>query len=478
MHYYSPADVFCSNDQTVKNYFPAKTSDMYRLINWGFDHINRWSPILFQTPSHRSYGNGAEEIFYGLLKAKRENKKVLFLFPRIVFFSKFGFRPVNRESFQIQSDYSISNEGMYGLLGGWLLSIYLFFLFVLNELRSSRKLRRLLRLIWPNMAGRPLFDGGYSVPQIGKSTLWKPQGVGAFSWNIVEERNWKQQYDEYIPPRLQPGEHRHAERIRTQMGIPLADWFVCLHVSENQPRIFKNASIANYIEAINVITAAGGWVVRLGDPAMTPLPPMERVIDYVHTPYRSKLMDIYLISQCRFLIGLNSGPLHVAMLFRKQMVLVNMVEWSLGFPLKKGDLAIIMHIYSRSRHRFLSIKEILEEPFTVQAMNSVSDGYEMVENTPEEIRDIVQEFLNKPEPYEYSNLQETFNEARKRHLRFGLEQGEPRSWSGLPARDIVVHQYRIASLLDAAEGTFGEKYLEQNWLVDSLEKSSSRISSL
>ena len=261
------------------------------------------------------------------------------------------------------------------------------------------------------------------------------------------------------------------------MGIPLADWFVCLHVSENQPRIFKNASIANYIEAIKVITAAGGWVVRLGDPAMTPLPSMERVMDYVHTPYKSKLMDIYLISQCRFLIGLNSGPLNVATLFRKPVVLVNMVEWSVGFPLKKGDLAIIMHIYSRSHHRYLSIKEILEEPFTVQAMNAVSDGYEMVENTPEEIRDIVEEFLAMPEPYEYSNLQETFNETRRRHLRLGLEQGEPRCWSGLAARDIVVHQYRIASMIDAAEGTFGDRYLEQNWLADTLEESSSHISS-
>ena len=262
------------------------------------------------------------------------------------------------------------------------------------------------------------------------------------------------------------------------MGIPLADWFVCLHVSENQPRIFKNASIANYIEAIKVITAAGGWVVRLGDPTMTPLPSIERVIDYVHTRHKSKLMDIYLISQCHFLIGLNSGPLNVATLFRKPVVLVNMVEWSVGFPLKKGDLAIIMHIYHRSRHRFLSIKEILEEPFTVQAMNTVSDAYEMVENTSEEIRDVVEEFLTMPKLYEYSNLQETFNEARRRHLRRGLEQGEPRCWRGLAARDIVVHQYRIASLLDAAEGTFGERYLEQNWMVDALEKSASHTLSL
>ena len=79
---------------------------------------------------------------------------------------------------------------------------------------------------------------------------------------------------------------------------------------------------------------------------MTPLPQMERVIDYAHSPYKSELLDLYLISQCRFLLGHNSGPDVVANLLRKPRLLVNMEDWSSGMLLKKGDLGIIKHVFS------------------------------------------------------------------------------------------------------------------------------------
>ena len=451
---------------------------MYRLINWAFDHVNKHSPILFQTPNHRSFGNGSEEIFYGLLRAKWENKKVLFLYPRLVLFGKFGFRVINRERFHLQSDYSIPNENIFGLLGGCLLSTYLLSLWALDWLRYSRKLRGVFRLIRPKMAACAVREHGYVISQIGRSTLWKPHRVDSFSWKVVEEQNWRQRCEEYTPPRLTEDRYRCAEQNRVRMGIPLTDWFVCLHVSEYRPLIPRNASIHNYIEAIKAITAVGGWVVRLGDAMMTPLPPMECVIDYAHTRHKSELMDLYLISQCRFFIGLFSGPPLVATLFQKPLVIVNMTQWSVDFPLKMGDISLIKHIFSRSRNRFLSIKEILEGPFTVQVMSTVSEGYEIVENTSEEIRDIVEEFLTKPEPFEYSDLQKAFNKGRRNQVRRWLEQGEPRSWAGVPRKGIVFEQYRIAALVDAPAGTLGQRYLERNWLMDDLERSSAHIDAM
>lgn len=441
---------------------------MYRLINWGFDHLNKRSPILFQTPNHRSFGNGSEEIFYGLLRAKRENKKVLFLYPRLVLFGKFSLSVVNRERFHLQSDYSIPNENLYGLVGGWLLSTYILSLWLLDCLRHSKGLRSVLRLIRPKMAACAVTEHGYVISQIGRATLWKPHRVDSFSWKVAEEQNWKQQFEEYIPPRLTEDRYRCAEQNRVRMGIPLTDWFVCLHVSENRPLIPRNASIRNYIEAIKVITAAGGWVVRLGDATMTPLSPMERVIDYAHTRHKSELMDLYLISQCRFFIGLSSGPPLVATLFRKPLVIVNMTLWSIDFPLKVGDLALMKHVFSRSHDRYLSIKEILEEPFAVQVMSTVSEGYEIAENTSEEIREVVAEFLTNPEPFEYSDLQKAFNEGRRNQVRRWLEQGEPHSWVGVPHDGIVTEQYRIAPFVDAPAGTLGRRYLERNWLMDDL----------
>ena len=443
---------------------------MYGLINWALEQVNRRSPVLVQTPNHRSFGNAAEEIFYGLLRARRENKKVWLLYPRLALFGK-RFFVANEEEFQLESDSTVSNDTVVASFVGCALSGLVAFLRILHLLRGSATLRRVARVFRPRLPERAALDYGYIVPQIGKSRLWMPDGIKSFSWSVVRAQKWKEQYERYVPPRLRRDKFQRAERTRIEMGIPLSEWFVCLHLSESRPSTARNASILNCIEAIESITGAGGWVVRLGDPRMTPLPAMHRVIDYAHSEHQSALMDLYLISQCRFFTGLNSGPCAVATLFQKPMALVDLSEWMIAYPLKKGDLAILKHVYSRSRGRFLSVSEMLEESFAVQPVKGTgSDEYVVVENTPAEIRALVEEFitaLDDRSPYEYSATQQTFNQKRRVQIRRWLREGEPLGWLGVPDEDVFIHQYRMAAVLDAA-GTLGRRYLEQNWTTDAL----------
>jgi putative glycosyltransferase (TIGR04372 family) len=63
----------------------------------------------------------------------------------------------------------------------------------------------------------------------------------------------------------------------------------------------------DYIKAIKAVTKAGGWVFRMGDPSMTPLPKMPQVIDYAHNEIRCDWMDIFLGATFKFLIGTGSG---------------------------------------------------------------------------------------------------------------------------------------------------------------------------
>ena len=267
---------------------------MYPLVNWAFDKINAISPVVVQTPNHRAFGNCAEEMVYGHLKAQRDGKKVLFLYPRPLLFGRFGLRvPANREMFRFRSDNSVSNENLPGFLGGCLLSGYLLTLRGLNTLRRSRMLRRIVRL--PSQSKS---DRGYGVSTIGRAALWLPEGIHVFSRQRVEDQSWLDQYQNYSAPRLREDKRRYSEELRIQMGIPLSDWYVCLHVSEYNVPTARASSIHNYIDAIKVITDAGGWVVRLGDSSMVKLEPMEGVIDYPHTRYKSRLMDLYLLSHC------------------------------------------------------------------------------------------------------------------------------------------------------------------------------------
>ena len=226
----------------------------------------------------------------------------------------------------------------------------------------------------------------------------------------------------------------------------------------------RNASIQNYIEGIKAITDAGGWVVRLGEPGLPKLPVMERVIDYAHSPYKSELMDIYLISECRFFVGHSSGPNIVANLLRKPLLLVNMTEWVASTLLKKGDLGIIKHVFSYSRNRYLGIKEVLEEPSLVQFDGIPADDYEIVENSSEEIREAIEEFLKRQDPYVNSISQNIYNEVRKKELRRCLEKGEPTFVKGVPEKNLYLERYRIVADV-YAHGTLCDNYLKKIGLL-------------
>lgn len=433
-----------------------------------FAYFSRKAPFFIHTPRAETFGNCGEELLFGLLKAQQENKKILFLHPKNIIFKK---AVANQKLFHICSPYTVKNH-VITYVGGWLFTLVIALMWVRTRPILGR-VRRVFRSVRPKNTSRSTFDFFHMSPTIGRSTLWKSKGIDNFSWEAVDAQNWEQQYLKYIAPTLTASDCRRAKSVALQMGMGPTDWFACIHVREsgyhNDSEVYRNASIRNYSEAIQVITRAGGWVVRLGDSSMVPLDSMERVIDYPHTVFKNELMDIYFLSHCRLFLGINSGPYDIATLFKRPVLLVNSPEWSIGFPKRPGDLAITKHIFSVSRGRFLSIQEILSEPYAIQVFSSLPDEYIMVENTSEEIRELVEEFLEKKESQKYSDLQNKFNAGRRKQIHTWLNQES--SSNDLPEAALV-EKYRIAAHCEIAAGTLGKTYLQQNWLVDNLPLSS------
>ena len=79
-------------------------------LNKLVNKFNKISPVIIITPWVGAVGNMAEHIYLGLLKARRDKKKVLFLFPYdfIISFSKFNLG-VNSELKKIESPYRFLN---------------------------------------------------------------------------------------------------------------------------------------------------------------------------------------------------------------------------------------------------------------------------------------------------------------------------------------------------------------------------------
>ena len=201
-----------------------------------------------------------------------------------------------------------------------------------------------------------------------------------------------------------------------RIGVPRGAWFVALHVRESgfhsQRRGLHsvlNASLADYLPAIAEVTRRGGWVVRMGDATMQPLPPMTQVVDYCHSPVRSDWMDIFLAAHCRFFVGTSSGPVYVAQRYGVPCVLTNW--WSHAKrPWHPDDIFVPKLIRRTDSGEALTLRESLAEPFgypdSVLYLRE-NCGVDVVDSDPDDTRLAVAEMcelLDRTIRYEPSDI--------------------------------------------------------------------------
>jgi len=432
------------------------------ILNRLFHQFNKISPIIIQTPWVGTVGNCAEDIYFGLLRARREHKKVFFLFPHDLFwiftFSKQG-KGINSELIKVESSYRFLTQGhVLTILGGWCLTaIYCFF--------------RIFIFIIHKFTKRQVHDS-YIKPSIGQKALWTPEGATTFQREKVKTFDWKKQLTDPLDVSIPDASLNKAKKIRAQMGMPEKDWFVCLHVREGgyydhiegKAKQIRNCDINSYLKAIKYITQMGGWVVRMGDATMKPLPVLERVIDYPHTPFKSDLMDIYFIQECRFYIGSQSGIWDVATLFQKPILMPNMCEWLFTYPQRQGDLGLMKHIYSRSKKRFLSLNECQDVFRSVQFDILFDDEHEFYDNTPDEILSLMKEYVEQKGSEQIDPLQKEWNQRR---VADGYQILEVTKQADRPDDDMDA-KYRFASRLEGCGGAMSLNFLRQNIKQDIL----------
>lgn len=428
-------------------------------------------------------GNRCEEIYYALLKARREGKRTLFF--RVYHFLpwKFGFRYTNHSVLQISSPFNANEKWILCFFGNILLSAILLPgsvckripVAINSRISKTRFLKPIYLLLSLLIKVNPVLTEPIAC---GWESLWSPgKDVKEFLWSDVEGMEWRKQIGTSLPIKMNSRKWKTAHKMRMEMGIPEGDWFMCLHVREGGfhgdwgNSKYRNADISNYIKAIEYVTDKGGWVVRLGDSSMKKLPNIERVIDYPFTNFKCALMDVYLISECRFYSGTMSGIWDMAVLFQKPMVLANIYTWIDSSPPRQGDLGILKHFYSKSKGRYLSIQEILEVPPEKQGYSesSTDEELQMHENSPKEIYDLFVEFLENFE----QRKEEDLSELQKKYTREFYERGKKALLECKTVtvegtvEDTMFQKYRFAAKVSGFHGTLGRKFLAENWEVSS-----------
>lgn len=233
-----------------------------------------------------------------------------------------------------------------------------------------------------------------------------PDGSTSYIWDIGG-RTYRRWHDEGRGPLLSmPAEAvERGWQMLARAGIPRDTWFVALHVREGKwdgqsggLHAILNAEIATYADAIKEITGRGGWVIRMGDSGMKPLPDMPRVFDYCHSVLRADWMDVFIASQCRFMLGTSSGPAYLPTLFGVPAVLTNW--WPPAQPpWQSSDIFVPKMPRRLADGRLLTLSETLSEPVSYcHSFNYLAEmGLRVEDNDPEIIRRAVAEMLERLE---------------------------------------------------------------------------------
>jgi putative glycosyltransferase (TIGR04372 family) len=225
------------------------------------------------------------------------------------------------------------------------------------------------------------------------------------------QEEWQRQGREALLQLSQPHVDRGREALR-RMGVPEGAWFVCVHMREAgflkegavSSESARNSNVWAYLPAIEEIVRRGGWVIRIGDATMTPLPAMAQVVDYAVSPFKSEEMDVFLLASCRFLLGTTSGPVMVSEVFG---VPVGAADYfPIGGLLHTAKDVIIPKPYRhKATGRMLKFEEYLKMPlaFTYDSEYFDSLGLEALSSEAEDIVELAIEMLERTEgkwPYD------------------------------------------------------------------------------
>ena len=414
--------------------------------------------LIILSPHPDSIGNASEEIFFATLKAKREKKKLVILYPKkiIQFFIK-NIYFYDKNFFNIDCDYFFFEHNSFWQ-NFWSIIWSIYFIF-------SNFTHGFLKKIFKIKS-----NGHYWRPTLGQDIIWTPNiNSDEFDLKLFKAQKWDEQFKDKI--NFNFINEKKLKINLHNLGIGKNDWFVCLHVREGG---FKkdwdnplNANINNYIDAVKEIINQGGYVVRCGDISMQKLPKIDGLIDYPFTKFKNPEMDLYLLKNCKFFVCMGSGPLDAAnLLFRKRLLLVNTAQYLHGLPFNKGSYAIFKQVYSKNKKRYLSLKEYLLDAKKINNKWWISDDHELHENNKKEIKDAVIEMLNYKDESPRTNLQNQFRIEYKNCIKIFQNNFK----FSLDKKENTYEWYRASPRMNFWEGEISNTFLENNWEQSSRNK--------
>ena len=211
--------------------------------------------------------------------------------------------------------------------------------------------------------------------------------------------------------------------------------FVCLHTrdenyrNDKEKRSFRNSQIDSYIPAIQFLIEKGYVVIRIGNHNSDKINFVDDNFLEINNKEPQNFFDVFLIKNCVFFIGTQSGPVDVSFMFDKPTLLTNSNTCYMTFPRNFKDRIIFKRPILNGRT--IGINDHLNLPFKYHNYLENNGDLEYYDNTPNEILESVKEFLINLETnnFKKSEKQEKFNNIiKKKIINFFYDTSEKNSF--------------------------------------------------
>ncbi len=311
-----------------------------------------------------------------------------------LFSHRIGHLAANPELYLCEQDAGINVPTQY----------YLDLFFVVKPISNNELLKKWMQLltVWPTWFLAPIKRVNRLIPR------WELHEIGE---NSQMDRDIHHLLDRY-PPHLNfspTEEEKGAEGLRS-LGVKQGAKFVCLlardsaYLESTQPAVdwsyhdYRDCNVQNFVLAAEELANRGYYVLRMGAVVKTAMKSSHPlVIDYATKGVRTEFMDLYLGAKCEFCVSVGSGFDAIPYIFRRPIAFVNHVPMGYLFTFSDRFIGITKHHFSIAKDRNLNFTEIISEGlcFAYNAKEYVSREVLLVENTPEEIRDVVVEMVQR-----------------------------------------------------------------------------------
>ena len=259
------------------------------------------------------------------------------------------------------------------------------------------------------------FISGYLLDPINRVNKlipgWQTHAIGIMSFK--REHDVDNLIEKYQPLDFTNEEEIYGKKMLNKFGLEDGDKFVCLAVRDSayeQKKIssryrdwsyhkYRNHDIDHFVLAAEELTRKGYHVFRMGVVVNKPFNSNNpKIIDYANSKLRSDFMDVYLGAKCSFCISTGFGFDFVPYIFRRPIVLMSLPVGDLRTYSEQFLLMTKHHILKKEKRK-LSLSEIFSHGVAYAYDGKIYEqkGIELVDYTPEDIKDIAIEMVENLE---------------------------------------------------------------------------------